>query len=280
MCTFAKLSVLLLVASLACESTPPPSSPPAHEVEPDTAPKARPQPRPEAPLEVEILAHDVKTGPILTEMTWDPRPNADRMEVRVVASGRPVLRFTAPTSRISAQALAPDGQTLVIGTWHNTTTQVHVWDLSHPSQPRHRYRLDERWVPTSAICFTHDGKQLITDLPKIRFWDLETGALLRTFPDEETQGCHVSPDGRWLAARYHPPVMHTSQPDGSRGYFTGNAHAVVWDLRARKPVGRRVAHVLAGYIQKLSFTPESDALLVETTHTAPNHTLRVSLPLN
>ncbi len=99
---------------------------------------------------------------------------------------------------------SPDEKTIAVGTGYNNTGVINIYDNLYNLKRvlgGHKYN-------TTSVVFTPDGKLLISggDDGLIKFWDFNTGALIRTlthgdyFNGGTSLSLSVSPDGKYVAS--------------------------------------------------------------------------------
>ena len=99
---------------------------------------------------------------------------------------------------------SPDESTIAVGTGYNNTGDIMIYDKNYNLLRT----LDGHQYNTTSVVFTPDGKLLISggDDGLIKFWDYNTGALVRTLTHGDYLNggtllkLSVSPDGKYIAS--------------------------------------------------------------------------------
>jgi WD40 repeat protein len=168
------------------------------------------------------------------------------VDLRDVATGRPILPLPQPDTYGYVQAFAPDGRTLVTATGKMPETEavpsdhhaLHLWELATgkerltiaPGETGREYRFEQ-------VAFAPDGRALATARADgtLQLWDLATGAALlsRAGYCARVTCLALSPDSRVLAS----------------GHADGTI--LLWELTSgRRAAGRPAAKPDAGQLDR------------------------------
>jgi WD40 repeat protein len=99
-------------------------------------------------------------------------------------------------------AFSPDGKLLAAGEYSPRfkRTKIQLYD-AQTGKPKHEMDLGEKGYPC-GVAFSADGKNVLTVSGPVKYWDTETGKVLKTLETKiKGPGCFrvaVSPDGRHL----------------------------------------------------------------------------------
>jgi WD40 repeat protein len=95
---------------------------------------------------------------------------------------------------VNAVAFAPDGRTVITGSWDNT---ARLWDAATDTEIK---RFEGHGDKVTAVAFAPDGKTVITGSydETARLWDATTGTEIRRFEghDSPVNAVAFAPDGR------------------------------------------------------------------------------------
>lgn len=166
------------------------------------------------------------------------------------------------TSRILSIAFAAKRPVLAVA-YHGypagpETTSIKLFDVATGRKVR---ALDVAWNHANSLAFTGDDR-VLTVGTDVSLWRPFAGAVedleLRVDKDGGQRGT-ISADGTWIAVLGHePPIVHTSEPDGTRAYLTGKAPELRV-YRAGKLVERRSAVM---NLVTLAFSSDGGRLLL------------------
>ncbi|MFD3482260.1 NACHT and WD repeat domain-containing protein [Streptomyces sp. NPDC058665] len=204
---------------------------------------------------------DVSVAAQLDAIAQRMNPGGDSYSRLTTAANGPLSTpFTAHRAAVCALALAPDGRTLVTGSFDNT---VRLWDISDMTRPRPRGEPLTGFADgVCALAFSPDGRTLATGShdSSVRLWDLsESGRPEPLGPPlpgyEQAAGVHTlafSPDGRVLATGSYPAVRVVGGDPGLR----------LWDVSNRADpelLGRSAEGAMD--VDHLAFTPDGRRLV-------------------
>jgi WD40 repeat protein len=107
-------------------------------------------------------------------------------------------------NRVYTVAFSPDGRFLASGAGEleKPGGEVFLWDVRRPDGEKLRSFTGHRDC-VNGVAFSPDGRRLATasDDKTVKLWEVTSGRLLETFPQEDKVWCAIfSPDGRWLAS--------------------------------------------------------------------------------
>jgi WD40 repeat protein len=141
------------------------------------------------------------------------------------SSGKPLRTFSHEFGTVASLAFSPDGTLLVSA---GLDTDVHFWDLSTGQR---RASLRDRVLPTFAVTFTPDGKNLVIGGANgaIEVVLVANASIARRFPGHKhpVGAVSLSSDGRSAGA------AHFDHDGGSRP-----AAVAVWDIASGRLVRR------------------------------------------
>jgi WD40 repeat protein len=191
----------------------------------------------------------------------DPLSPSRRCGVRFwdVATGKQSHLLEAPSFRagVCSLAVSPDGCTLAVGSWGQTS----LWDFKTRKQVRFQPGCHHRYPAAMGLCFSPDGKLLAGCVgDAVCLWDSVTGRLLTPGAEEAASGIwslSVSGDGRLLAAadkddtvllwglpaRRQRRLIHTGavggssvalSPDGKLLAASSETGVLVWDTATER----------------------------------------------
>jgi RNA polymerase sigma factor (sigma-70 family) len=181
--------------------------------------------------EWEIHLWDVTTG-----LELHPRPGHD--------------------GRVLSVAVSSDGKFVASASWGDPI--VHLWDAA-TGKPHALCLSHDKFV--SSCQFSADDKLLVTIAERtLRIWDMATGRELRRFAIEDPNGgvlgCHLSPDGKRLAA---VSVTHEDAPQRDR------CQMCVWEARTGKLLARRPFQgFLSSRFTHPRFTPDGECVTADS----------------
>jgi WD40 repeat protein len=130
-----------------------------------------------------------------------------------VASGELYCRLPGHEAPVSSLCFSPDGQTLAVNDWEQTTKAIHLWEVRSGKE---RGQLVGHIDRDSSLAFSPDGRLAsASDDNTIRIWDLDSGEELGGFRSHESAvgPLAFSSDGQRLIS-------------GSR-----DTTILVWDMR-------------------------------------------------
>ncbi|MGH7170759.1 MAG: WD40 repeat domain-containing protein, partial [Gemmataceae bacterium] len=148
---------------------------------------------------------------------------------------------------------SPDERTLAVGT-EEAKEAVQLWDTATGKKRR---SLGQGAGRRLGLSFTNDGKSLLErivggDGPRIKFWDVATGKLLRNVRAlGHPEYVAISPDGRLGAG----VVLQAAD---QQGLFLKDVRILLWDLKTGEQLHELKADI--SYVSHLAFSPDSRSL--------------------
>jgi RNA polymerase sigma factor (sigma-70 family) len=141
--------------------------------------------------------------------------------LRDAATGKELRHFASRQDMVMCAAFAPDGKTLVTGSWEGLATwnggTVRLWEVATGKEAR---RLPRQQKGIAGVVFSPDGKRLATAGADntVRLWDPVTGKELG----------RVTTAQRWAGAV-------TFSPDGKLLAYAGKDRPALLDVATGKP---------------------------------------------
>ncbi|MBM0743755.1 caspase family protein [Phormidium sp. CLA17] len=141
-----------------------------------------------------------------------------------------------------------------------TQTVEQVWQIEVP-KPASTGIADNKESPSmvkGTIAFTSDGKLVTSSLVGIQIWSAETGKLLQTLGDGQSEITHLtlSPDGDWLAVATRDSAKRISQ---------GNRSLRVWQISSGK---LHLNLFQPADVHSIDFSPDGKFLAIASGTTA------------
>jgi hypothetical protein len=178
-----------------------------------------------------------------------------RVRLWDVATGKRLLQVRGGASPpMKTAAISPDGKTFLVAA---ADGELALWRLDSGQKVRDLATTGVGRGPILFAAFRPDGRTVLAlesgegrvPTDEIRFWDAESGRLLRSFalgsPDNYATRFALSPDGNTLASGGDP-----------RGR---NLAIQLWDITTGKQVARLVGHN-GGPAGSLAFSPDGKTL--------------------
>ncbi len=175
-----------------------------------------------------------------------------RAKVWEVATGKRLLQIRGEDTWRKSVAFSPDGKTLLVS---GSPGELALWRVDSGRKVRDlgtdgdesRAIENAVFLPGGCTVLTRESGNDSSKLDEARFWDAETGRLLRSFSFGDTESSQgplaLAPDGNMLAVRsgIRDPVIQ------------------LWDTNTGKRVGRIRGHN-GGPPASLAFSPDSKIL--------------------
>jgi WD40 repeat protein len=176
-----------------------------------------------------------------------------RTKVWDVATGKRLLQIRGGDTWSKSVAFAPDGKELLVGA---TPGELALWRVDSGRKVRDLGLAGDANREVSYAAFLPDGRTVLaresdygrSSFDEARFWDAESGRLLRSFSFGAPEGgppgsAALSPDGQTLATvgKYPDPTIQ------------------LWDTTTGKRVGRLSGHT-GGPAVSLAFSPDGKTL--------------------
>jgi WD40 repeat protein len=151
-----------------------------------------------------------------------------------------VRRFRAqrPEAMVGAVAFSPDERRVAVGFIPASNigggeASVRLYDVESGREAR---RLDDKWVHAESLAFSTEGASVHLAGHCLCLWSAATGKLERKLEaPNDLRYASFSADGRVAIGVGVPPISHTSEPDGTRAYFSSPRRLLVWDADATGP---------------------------------------------
>jgi predicted NACHT family NTPase len=108
------------------------------------------------------------------------------------------------TSSLSSVAFAPDGRTVLSGSWDHS---LKLWDVASGRLLR-SFDGHSDWV--NSVAFAPDGRTVLSGSADgtLKLWDVESGRLLRTFEGSRLVfSVAFAPDGRTALSGNHDKTL-------------------------------------------------------------------------
>jgi len=166
------------------------------------------------------------------------------------------IQLDEPGSLVNLWAISPDGATIALASWYDSTLQL--WDVVTGKEkcpyPRHLGGV-------RSIAFTPDDKMIVSagEDCTLRLWDVATGKEVRRILDGPPQiwKLPAGTDERGdLLSKVGPTGEIGLSPDGKTAISTGVDGTVrLWDLATGKDV-RRIKLEQVGPIRTIRFAPD------------------------
>ncbi|MDJ1182963.1 WD40 repeat domain-containing protein [Roseofilum casamattae] len=181
-------------------------------------------------------------------------------------TGKLIKTLQSDSGAIASLAIAEDNQTIVSGSGDR---MVRIWNLNSDNRPKLLKGHEDYTV--SSVVISSNGEQIISgSLNEINYWDLTTGALLKSLPDGQTKSVKIGPIN--LETHSQTIKVLSISPTGNRALVREGNKLIVWDLR-----GDRYIELKQKPFQSIHygrFSPD-DRFLVTTSYSQPNSYLQI-----
>ncbi|HEX8236905.1 MAG TPA: hypothetical protein VF600_13185 [Abditibacteriaceae bacterium] len=157
---------------------------------------------------------------------------------------------------INSAAFSPDGNTLATGGSFRDNS-LRLWDWRRGRILRTISSIGRG----GGLCFTPDGKTLITNDGTITLWDVKSGKVKRvlTKSSRAESGIAVSPDGRFLACVQANRYIVTDRKNPKKNYWEGG-NIWIFNLQA----GRLMQMLNCSVADALAFSPSGQFLAIKS----------------